>query len=243
MGYNSHDETEWLKVTISLDSMRTPNDLAPLDRCGWLAEQPAPLQAWFAGHGRWRTFAAGEDLYDAGDAADGVFGLAAGALDVTLSLTDAGPVAVHRGEVGFWIGDLALLAEGERLVSVRARRRSRVYVVPGRAVRALLQAQPEHWPRFYALTHRNTRTALHLLAEALTLSPDERVCRRLLQLVEPDGTVAVTQAELAELLGVTRATVRRALKRLAAEGAVATGYGRLRVCDRRRLERLAEPPA
>jgi CRP-like cAMP-binding protein len=240
VAYSRNEHADRLTVTIS---MRVVTELSPLDRLGWLAEQPAHLQSWFAAHGRWRQLAAGESIYDAGDEADALFGLGSGALDITLPLTDHEPVVMHRGEVGFWIGDLALLAGTERLVSVHARRAARVYVVPGRAVRALLEAEPEHWPRFYALTHRNMRTALHLLAEALSMSPSERICRRLLQLVEPDGTVRATQEELADLLGVTRATVRRVLKRLVAEGAIATGYGRLRVCDRCRLERLAELPS
>jgi len=228
----------WLEMTISL---RASNDLSPLDRCGWLAEQPTRLQWWFAAHGRWRTFGAGQNLYDAGDAPDALFGLGAGALDITLPLTAHEPVAMHRGEVGFWVGDLALLADAPRLVSVFARRPSRVYVVRGRDVRALLAAEPEHWPCFYALTYRNMRTALRLLAEALTLSPSERIVRRLLELADADGTVWTTQEDLAGLVGVTRATVRRTVKRLVADGTVSTGYGALRLVDRRRLERLAEP--
>jgi len=53
--------------------------------------------------------------------------------------------------------------------------------------------------------------------------------------------VRTTQEDLAGLVGVTRATVRRTVKRLVADGTVSTGYGALRLVDRRRLERLAEP--
>lgn len=227
-------------------SVRPSNDLAPLDRCGWLAEQPPALQAWVAANGRWRVFEAGQHLYDAGDDvcedADALFGLAAGALDFTLPLTGDEPVSVHRSEVGAWFGDLALLAENHRLVTVYARRRSRVYAVAGRDIRALLAEQPTYWPRFYALTYRNMRVALNLLGEALSLSPGQRIARRLIQLAEADGTVHATQEDLAALIGVTRATVRRTLKRLCAAGVIATGYGALRVVDPCRLERWAEPP-
>ncbi len=216
--------------TLSLD---------PLDRIGWLAEQPPAFRAWMAEVGRWRSFEPGQLLYDAGDSASGVFGLAEGSLDISFPLVGEEPVSLHRAEAGFWIGDLALLAKTERLVSVRVRRRARVLVVPAQPIRAHLGARPEHWPCFYALTHRNMATALALLGEALALSPAQRFARRLLQLAGPDGTVNATQEDLAGLVGVTRATVRRALGRLIEEGAVTPGYGVLRILDRCRVEQRA----
>ncbi len=212
-------------------------DLAPLDRVGWLADQPAPLRTWMAKTGRWRSLEPGQLLYEAGDEATGVYGLAEGSLEITFPLVGDEPVSIHRAEPGFWVGDLALLAKSERLISVRARRRARIFAVPGSAIRAHLSAHPEHWPCFYALTNRNMTIALTLLGEALALSPAARVARRLQQLADAEGKVKATQEELAGLVGVTRATVRRALDRLIAEGALEPGYGTLHIKDRAALER------
>ena len=211
-------------------------DLGPLDRLGWLAEQPPALRRWVAEVGRFRTYAAGQVVYEAGDTGTALYGLAAGSLDITFPLVADEPVSIHRAEPGFWIGDLALLAETERLVSVRAGRCARLLTVPGAAIRAHLDRHPEHWPCFYALTHRNMATALNLLGEALALPPAARVTRRLLQLADADGVVAGTQEELAGLIGVTRTTVRRALKQMVADGVIETGYRSLQIRSRDRLE-------
>jgi len=220
---------DWVIVA---NAMERPLDLAPLDRLGWLAEQPAGLRDWVAGVGRWRSLASGQVLYEAGETGTGLYGLAAGRLDITFPSIVDEPVAVHRAEPGFWIGDLALLAETERLVSVHAGSDARLLAVPGAAIRAHLDRHPEHWRCFYALTHRNMAVALGLLGEALALPPAARVARRLLQLADDAGVVVGTQEQLAGLVGVTRTTVKRALKQLVAEGAIETGYRSLKITRR-----------
>jgi CRP-like cAMP-binding protein len=213
--------------------------LAPLDREGWLADQPADLKAAMAAAGRWRRFETGQFLYHAGDPACGLYGLGEGALELTFPLVAEEPVTVYRAEIGFWIGDSAELSETPRLVSVAAAAESRVFHVPGAAMRRILADRPEHWRALYRLSARNVETAVRLLSEALALTVRARVARRLLALAGRDGDVSITQAELAKLVGVTRATLQRCLSSLEAEGALERGYGAVRVRDASRLAQFS----
>jgi CRP-like cAMP-binding protein len=213
------------------------SDLAPLDGVGWLAHQPPAFRGWAAATGRWRRYRAGQVLYDAGDPSDGLYGLADGSLDITFPLVAEEPVTLHRAEVGFWIGDSALLAQEPRAVSVHAAAPSRVLFIAGDAVRAMLVERPEHWRAFYLLSHTNTITAVNLLAEVLALTVTARVARRLLRLADPDGAVSATQSDLAKLVGVARATLQRAFEELAASRAIETGYRSVKIIDRAALER------
>jgi CRP-like cAMP-binding protein len=206
-------------------------DLAPLDRLGWLAEQPEDFRAFVAREGRWRRVAEGGFVYQAGDAADGLYGLAEGALDITFPLLAEEAVTVHRAEIGFWIGDNAEFSETPRLVGVTAAVDSRLLHVPGRALRRLLAERPEHWRAAYRLSARNVETAVRLLSEALSLTVRARVCRRLLRLAAENGEATITQEALAALVGVTRSTMKRCLAGLVEEGGVAQRYGALRVTD------------
>jgi CRP-like cAMP-binding protein len=174
---------------------------------------------------------AGQFLYQAGDDPDGLYGLAEGGLDVSFPLISDEPVVIYRTEIGFWIGDSAELAGRTRMVSLMAAQPSRVLHLPGREVRALLARHPEHWQSFYALSAHNVESALTLLSEALALTVRARVCRRLLALTHRNPDVQITQDDLAKLVGVTRATLRRCIVDLAAEGAVETGYRTLKVRD------------
>jgi CRP-like cAMP-binding protein len=215
-------------------------ELAPLDTVGWLAEQPAEFRDWAGRTGRSRRLEGGQVLYDAGEAPDGLYGLAEGALNVTLPLVGDEPVTVHRAEVGFWIGDSALLADAPRLVSLSAALPSRVFFVPAGAVRSLLLHRPEFWPAFYQLSHTNVLTALQLLAEALALSPRARVARHLLRLADGDGVASVSQDDLARLIGVTRTTLYRVVRDLTERGILEAGYRHITILDRAALQRAVE---
>lgn len=206
-------------------------NIAPLDQVGWLAGQSKDFRDWAAEVGRWRRYGAGQFVYQAGDVADGLYGLAAGSLEITFPLVAEEPVSIHRAEIGFWIGDAAELAEIARIVSLMAASESKLLHLPSHAIQQLLSSQPEHWRAFYRLGALNSRTAVMLLSEALSLTVRARVSRRLLQLAERSHEASITQDDLAKLVGVTRGTLRRCLDDLAARGAIEMRYRRLRVLD------------
>ena len=178
-------------VHLVQSSRKILQDLAPLDRQGWLAGQSAELRAWFAENGRWRQYAAGEILYLHGDAPDAMYGLGSGALEIHFAPVGAEPVTLHRAEPGFWIGESALLSGEERIISLSAAVEGRVFRVPAAAIRNLVEARPEHWRAFYELSHANTRTALVLLSEALSLTPRARLARLLLRLSQSQAEIRV----------------------------------------------------
>lgn len=214
-------------------------DICPLDRLGWLASQPAELRDWVASVGKWRTYGKGQVVYMAEDPADGIYGLARGALDISSPGGGDEQVALSRAEPGFWIGDTALLSNSPRLVTVTAMTEARMLFVAGPAVLRLLRDRPEFWPCFYMLSNINIATTLGLLAEALSCPPRVRISRHILRLsLAGDDTVMASQADIARLAGVTRATMSRGLCELIASGAIETGYRSIRVRDRHAL-RLA----
>ena len=222
---------------------RKPTDITPLDRLGWLADQPPALRSWVASVATWRDYRAGQVIYMARDPADGLHGLARGALDI--SSPDAGDeqVALSRAEPGFWIGDTALLSGAPRLVTVTAMTDARLLFVPGPAVLRLLDDRPEMWPCFYRLSHINLATALRLLAEALSCPPRVRIARNILRLsAGDDDRVGASQSDIARLAGVTRATMQRGVSDLIRGGAIETGYRSIRVRDRDALTRAARLP-
>ena len=225
-------------VQSVLSAQKIVQDLSPLDRLGWLAHQSPELKAWFAANGRWRTFAAGELLYQHGDAPDAMYGLAQGAVELQFAPVGAEQVTVHRAEPGFWIGESALLANAPRIVSLWAASDARIFRVPGQSLRQFVADQPQHWPAFYELTHANALTALSLLAEALSLTPRARLARLLLRLSETDAEIQSCQDDLRRILGMTRSSLRRSLNVLIADRIVATGYGRITILDRERLKAL-----
>lgn len=146
------------------------------------------------------------------------------------------PVTIHCAEIGFWIGESALLAHEPRAVT--STRRCRAGCSSSPATRyARCWPRPEDWRAFYLLSHINAVTAVNLLAQTLALSVPARVARRLLRRADPSGVVSVTRDDLAKLIGVARATLQRAFEELAQAGVIETGYRSVTIADRAALER------
>jgi len=205
--------------------------LAPLHEVGWLAEQSHDFNEWAEQVGRWKTFKKGQFIYHAGDRSDGLYGLASGSLQMTFPLVAEEPVVIHRAEIGFWIGDAAELTNRPRMVTLMAASQAKLLHLPSSAIKTLLANKPEQWRSFYQLSASNMHAAVTQLAEVLALTVRARVCRRLLALSDEDGFAAITQEELARLLGVARPTLRRCLADLEAQGGIETNYRKLRVVD------------
>jgi CRP-like cAMP-binding protein len=214
-------------------------NLDPLDKIGWLSDQPQDFQRWVALNGRWRRYAEGQVLYLAGEEPDGLYGLARGVLEVSFPLSGDEPVAIHRSEPGFWIGEAAILAGETRMVSLTAATESLVFFLPVGPLRRLIEAEPRYWQPLYEQSNRNTRNAVTLLAESLSLSPRARLARLLLRVADERGEVPGSQEGLGRLVGMTRSSMRRSLASLTEAGAIRCGYGKISIVDNALLARLS----
>ena len=212
--------------------------LGVLARVGWLSRQPSELQVIFAKIGRWRRFVPAEVIYLAGDEPDGLYGLGEGGLEVSFPLVGEEPVAIHRAEPGFWIGEAAILSGQKRMISLTAVTECRVFFVPAPKVRRVIDDDPHHLTSICELTFMNQTAAVSLLAEALSLSPRARVARLLLRLADDSASVQGSQEELGRVLGMTRSSIRRAVSNLTEIGAIRSGYGRITIMDAALLGRL-----
>jgi CRP-like cAMP-binding protein len=201
--------------------------------------QPPEFRGWVAQSGRWRRFFPGQALYHAGDAPDGLYGLGHGTLELNFPLDGVEPVAIHRAEPGFWVGESALLANEERMVSVFSATESLVFHLPSAAISRRLRERPECWHAFYQQSHINLGHAVRLLAGALVLTPRARFARLLLRLSDSAGAVVGSQEELGKLAGIRNTTTKRIVSSLVAEGAIESGYGKLVVIDRELLQAIS----
>lgn len=208
------------------------NSLGALNKIGWLADQPSGFKDWARSVCQVRTLAAGQYLYHAGDEADGIYGLRSGSIDIEFPLVADEPVALTRKNEGFWIGDAALLARTDRIVSVVTVVESTFAFLPGPAIKSLLSERPEHWPSFYDLSTRNVNYAVTLLAETLSLTVRARVCRALLDLSTNRKEAQITQEALSKTLGIARPTLRRCLSDLASQGCIENRYRRVDILDK-----------
>ncbi len=211
-----------------------------LAKTGWLSETPALFRGKVAEIGQWRRIDRGRRLFYAGDPPDAIYGLEDGILDLALPVSAQEECRIFRASPGFWIGDGALVSRATRTLSVETASDCLLYRVPFSALLKHLEDHPADWRHIHHLATLNGILAIRVLSEVLTLPPQARIARALLRLADKEGSVASTQEELGELVGVSRATFRRAVRDLVASGAVDTRYGHVRIVDRAAVEWQAE---
>lgn len=215
------------------------SDLQVVRSKGWLSRRAPAFQDAILDLALARDFDAGAVLYRYGDPAEGLFFVVSGAVMITVPADDGQESVAHREQAGFWVGDLAALAEETRLVTLVATAPTRTLFVPMDRVAALVEATPRYYREFYALSHENMQTALRILANLAVARADHRLTLRLLHLDEQQGRrgawIAISQEELAAMVAVSVPTLQRALRRLSEAGLTEHGYGKIRVLDRAAL--------
>lgn len=180
-----------------------------------------------------RRFSPGDRLVSLGSASNEVFYLLEGVVKIVVVSTAGNESVFGLRAGGDFIGEMSMLNDERRSADC-------VAVEPTRAIMVTAA-------RFTDFLERNPAVALALLrmlsrrlndmtirAMLGTHSVKERVAQRLLELADasPDGTVELTQADLAKYVDASREWTSKALGELRRDGAVRTERGRVVVVDR-----------
>ena len=203
---------------------------------------PAALQAKLRAAAPPRRFADGQLIQSRGQAADGFWLIEAGAVSVGQFL----PHGEFRGVAllgpGDSYGELAVLSGRPRIVDAVARGAASLRLIRGAAFERLLAANPGAMRALLGALAAQLQETLDLLAGIRRGTTAARAAGLVANFAGGAGegprTVAVTQQEIADLLGVTRATANAALAELEQAGLLRRAYGRIEVPDPARL-RLA----
>lgn len=196
---------------------------------------------------RRRRFARGEVVFHRDDPADSMHLVVKGRFAV-LMMTPLGQTATLavRG-AGDSFGEAALLAaRAKRIATVRALEASETFAVDESAFAELRNAFPAVDRILFAFLSAELRRTNGLLLEALYLPVDRRLRRRLLELTRIYGsdedaevTIPLTQEELAEMAGTSRATANQILREEQDRGAVRLERGKIVALDRVGLAKRA----
>jgi len=214
--------------------------LDKLATIGWLSTQPPGFQETIASLGRWVTLPAGTRIYSAGDPSDALIGLEQGNIDVLIAISGEEECTFYRAGPGDWLGDGGLLFGEARQLSLETVTPVRIFNVPQISLRQHLARQPADWRYLFHLATNRMMMAADLVSTLIALPPQARVARQLMRLHKKDGNVMSKQEDLAKLVGMSRATFRRAIEQLVETRAIETKYGRLTILDISKVEAATE---
>lgn len=216
----------------------------PLDRVAaipWFARQPQDRREALLRAGRLSRRGAGEWMHGEGDEETGVLAVVEGGLKLYGQAPGGREALIGLLPPGTVIGQSAAFGGGPRIVTAITAAPSLVFALSDSALRRVAAVHPGLWEALSALVYGQLRVNAQAVAEFVALRPRERLISRLLQMAaQAGGEIDVSQADLAEMIGVTRKAVNGWLGELESGGVVRRGYGVVQVLDVGRLERMLE---
>jgi CRP/FNR family transcriptional regulator, cyclic AMP receptor protein len=192
---------------------------------------------------RRRRFARGDVVFHRDDPADSLHLVVSGrfAARVITPLGDAALVSVHGPGDAF--GELALVGGGSRRsATVSALEPAETRCVSRDDFVRLRREHPGVDAVLCELLAAQVRSTTDRLVEAHYVDAETRLRRRLCELAKAyGGEIALTQQDLAEMAGTSRATVNRVLREEQARGTVSLGRGHVAVAALEELTRRSWP--
>jgi CRP/FNR family cyclic AMP-dependent transcriptional regulator len=188
---------------------------------------------------RRRTFTRGEVVFHRDDPGDSLHLIVKGrfAVRVMTPLGDTATIAVRGPGESF--GEMALVTDdARRTATVEALEAAETRAVYRDDFERIRKTHPSVTQALMTFLVHEVRMLNERLLEALYIPADRRVLRRLVELTELYGDakegrlVPLTQDELAQLAGTSRATVNQVLRREQERGTVELQRGRTLVLDR-----------
>src|SRR3954451_2450061 len=191
---------------------------------------------------RRRQFARNEVVFHRGDPADTLHLIHRGRFAVRITTPLGDTVIVSVLGPGDCFGELALFAGGERSATVVALEAGETRSLHQLDVARVRREHPELAEVLVGLLVEQVRRLSEQVVEALYVPAERRVLRRVADLADlyaedgsPGATIPLTQDELANLAGTSRATVNKVLRGYEREGLIELRRGRTAVPDRAAL--------
>ncbi len=239
--------TRPLLATTASNSLRD-EEFTALQAGRWFAELPEGLRNAIIARSRVQRVAAGTRITQRGDAAGNWVGVARGAVRLGTALSDGRVFTLDFMSPGQWFGDIALVDDRVEDLDMVAHVPSTLLIVAKTDMHELMELSVQFRDALLQLNCQRLRRMYKRCEERHALSLPQRLAREVLRLARHFGRattnglridLAVSQGDLASMVGGSRQRVNRALRQMQQLGILQLGPQRLLVLDREGLDDVA----
>jgi CRP-like cAMP-binding protein len=217
----------------------TARDIGLLRAGPWFAGLAQPLQDLILASAEMRSYRKGEVIIRGGEPGRGMGAVLEGQVHLTRSIGNGADALVDVGHPGTWFGVYGALSGGRASIGgLVAASPVRAAFLPREAFENIVADEPRHFRAFASVLMQRYAQMFRYLGEAKGLVPEERLRSRLLELARTRSAtvtgihaveIAISQAELAKLVGMSRQSVSSLLTRLERRGLIEIGFRSIRV--------------
>ena len=183
---------------------------------------------------------AGHALFDQGDFDDRLYILDEGRMEVSVLSAAGKKLSLNQMRAGAVFGEIAVLDPGPRTARIEALEPCRLRAIRQASLTAAMAAHPDLAIELLRLSGRRMRWLSAQVEEQFFLTPAARLAAKLIYLRSEAGDVRMSQAQLADYVGVTREVVSKTLSEWRRDGVVGLSRGRIVLEDINALEEIRD---
>jgi CRP-like cAMP-binding protein len=192
------------------------------------------------------TLKRGTTIVSKGDPGNSLIAVISGTVKISVSSADGRSAILNMIGPGEIFGEVAVLDGQPRTADATANTNCEIFVIDRREFLPFVRSQPELAMKFIELLCARLRWTSDQVEEVILQNLPGRLASALIRLTEkhklaPGGrTIAVTQQEISEMVGMTRESINKQLRIWSARNWVRLEHGAIVVLDAVPLQALAE---
>src|SRR5882757_7447664 len=188
----------------------------------------------------------GATICSKGDVGNSLYAVISGTVKISTSSAEGRSAILNLIGTGEVFGEIALLDGGERTTDAIANSDCELFVIDRREFIPFVRSQPALAMKFIELLCERLRWTSDQVEQIILQNLPGRLASALLRLtekhkLEPQGrTIAITQQEISEMVGMTRESINKQLRAWASRDWVRLEHGAIVVLNAATLRELAE---
>ena len=192
------------------------------------------------------TYKRGATICSKGDPGTSLFAVLSGTVKISVSSPDGRNAILNLIGAGDIFGEIAVLDGQARTADATANTNCELYVIVGRDFLPFVRSQPALAMKFIEILCTRLRWTSDQVEQVILQDLPGRLAATLLGLIEKRNldparqTIAVTQQEISEMVGMTRESINKQLRAWAGRGWVRLEHGAIVVLDADALRELSE---
>lgn len=173
--------------------------------------------------------AAGETLFEQDDFDDRLYVLDDGVLEVSVFSASGRKLSLNQLRPQSVFGEIGIFDPGPRTARIEALEPCALRSIRQSTLMDAILERPHLAKDFLALAGRRMRWMSKQMEEQVFLPPTARLAAKVLYLANADQVIQMSQAQLADYVGVTREAVSKTLSEWKREGLVAVSRGKIKI--------------
>ena len=191
------------------------------------------------------TLKRGSSIFSKGDPGNSLVAVISGTIKISVSSPDGRSAILNLIGPGEIFGEVAVLDGQARTADATANTNCEIFVIDRREFLPFVRSQPALAMKFIELLCARLRWTSDQVEQVILQDLPGRLASALIRLTEKHkpaqggSTIAVTQQEISEMVGMTRESINKQLRAWAARNWVRLEHGAIVVLDVESLQMLA----